>query len=264
LPPLANKPSSARQCFTPPSFCFTRQTRTKHDGSFAQITFECLPPGIEGDLEWKLTYVGSASSDKHDQVLDTVLVGPVVLGVNRFVFVADPPDVTQIPLSDVLEVTVVLLTCSYREKEFIRIGYYVITTYEGVMLEESVVFDAAEIDSEAAEKADADEDAAGDATEGDATGAGGGGGGGDGANDESKEATAAAAKPAGESKATKQTVLRRRLPPDFDPALLRRELCADEPRVTRFMHTWDAVDDATAGGEAMAAEEGDGDDEMIE
>jgi hypothetical protein len=38
------------------------------------------------DLEWKLTYVGSAESEKYDQVLDSVLVGPVFPGQYRFVF----------------------------------------------------------------------------------------------------------------------------------------------------------------------------------
>jgi hypothetical protein len=38
------------------------------------------------DLEWKITYVGSAESEKHDQVLDTVFVGPVSPGQYRFVF----------------------------------------------------------------------------------------------------------------------------------------------------------------------------------
>ena len=44
------------------------------------------------DLEWKLTYVGSAESEKYDQVLDTVFVGPVAPGQYRFVFqVGSPP-----------------------------------------------------------------------------------------------------------------------------------------------------------------------------
>jgi histone chaperone ASF1 len=41
---------------------------------------------IRTDLEWKLTYVGSAEDEKYDQVLDSVLVGPVVAGSYRFVF----------------------------------------------------------------------------------------------------------------------------------------------------------------------------------
>jgi histone chaperone ASF1 len=38
------------------------------------------------DLEWKLVYVGSATSEAHDQVLDSILVGPVPVGVNKFIF----------------------------------------------------------------------------------------------------------------------------------------------------------------------------------
>lgn len=38
------------------------------------------------DLEWKLTYVGSAESDSYDQELDTCMVGPVPVGINSFPF----------------------------------------------------------------------------------------------------------------------------------------------------------------------------------
>lgn len=97
------------------------------------------PPGLPSrppDLEWKLTYVGSAESDAHDQVLDTVLVGPVGVGSYKFVFQADPPDVTKIPNSDILGVTVLLLTCSYNDTEFIRVGYYVNNEYADEELRE--------------------------------------------------------------------------------------------------------------------------------
>lgn len=119
------------------------------------------------DLEWRLTYVGSAESEKYDQVLDMVYVGPVAPGQYRFVFQvrartgmgwqgrmgrdrssslapvaslpvsraatqrcttatvgsppppprqADPPDFSRIPPGDVVGVTVILLTCSYRNQ----------------------------------------------------------------------------------------------------------------------------------------------------
>ena len=80
---------------------------------------------LEDDLEWTLTYVGSAESNKHDQVLDSVAVGPVVRGTHKFILQADPPKPDLIPPGDLLGVTVCIITCSYREKEFIRIGYYV-------------------------------------------------------------------------------------------------------------------------------------------
>ena len=42
------------------------------------------------DLEWKLVYVGSAESDRHDQELDDIMVGPIPVGVNKFVFQVSP------------------------------------------------------------------------------------------------------------------------------------------------------------------------------
>jgi len=89
-----------------------------------EVSFECIS-ALSDDLEWKMIYVGSAESDAHDQELESVLVGPVELGINRFVFQGDPPDSSRIPANDLVGVTVVLLTCSYKDKEFIRIGYYV-------------------------------------------------------------------------------------------------------------------------------------------
>lgn len=38
------------------------------------------------DLEWKIIYVGSAENSDYDQVLDSVLVGPVPGGRHMFVF----------------------------------------------------------------------------------------------------------------------------------------------------------------------------------
>ena len=80
-------------------------------------------------MEWKIIYVGSASSEVHDQTLDSVLVGPVPAGRHRFVFQANAPDTTKIPSEDVVGVTVVLLTCSYKSHEFVRVGYYVNNEY---------------------------------------------------------------------------------------------------------------------------------------
>ncbi|OQO01551.1 Histone chaperone asf1 [Cryoendolithus antarcticus] len=93
-----------------------------------EITFECLEP-LQKDLEWKLTYVGSATSSEHDQELDSLLVGPIPVGVNKFVFEADPPDLSRIPDTEILGVTVILLTCSYDNREFVRVGYYVNNEY---------------------------------------------------------------------------------------------------------------------------------------
>ena len=106
------------------------------------------------DLEWKLTYVGSATSyvsslgsfgnritdftsNEHDQELDSVLVGPIPVGVNKFEFRADPPDLSRIPNNEIIGVTVILLSCSYEDREFVRVGYYVNNEYteEALQLE---------------------------------------------------------------------------------------------------------------------------------
>ncbi|KAL7619908.1 Histone chaperone asf1 [Parahypoxylon ruwenzoriense] len=99
------------------------------DNYVFEITFECLEQ-LEKDLEWKLTYVGSATSDQYDQELDSLLVGPIPVGVNKFIFEADAPKTNRIPDADILGVTVVLLTCSYDGREFVRVGYYVNNEYE--------------------------------------------------------------------------------------------------------------------------------------
>eukprot|EP00054_Salpingoeca_dolichothecata_P015044 m.85883 g.85883 ORF g.85883 m.85883 type:complete len:219 (+) comp21293_c0_seq2:100-756(+) len=101
-----------------------------------EIVFECLKE-LESDIEWKIIYVGSADSEDHDQELDSVLVGSFPVGCNKFVFQADPPDAQKIPVNELVGVTIVLLTCSYKEQEFIRVGYYVNTDYADPGLREN-------------------------------------------------------------------------------------------------------------------------------
>lgn len=69
-------------------------------------------------------------SDQYDQELDSLLVGPIPVGVNKFVFEAEAPSTTRIPDADVLGVTVILLTCAYDGREFVRVGYYVNNEYD--------------------------------------------------------------------------------------------------------------------------------------
>jgi histone chaperone ASF1 len=114
--------------------------------------------GMEADLRWEFFKVSTRlltrlisvpvfncfgigserSSSKLDQELDSLLVGPIPVGVNKFKFVADAPNPSLIPSSDVLGVTVILLTCSYDEREFVRVGYYVSNELPGFEGEEEV------------------------------------------------------------------------------------------------------------------------------
>ncbi|WFD05585.1 Histone chaperone asf1 [Malassezia vespertilionis] len=106
------------------------------DAYIFKVTFECIAP-LEDDIEWKLIYVGSAESEKYDQELDSCMVGPVPVGVNSFEFEAEAPSPEKIPAHDLLGVTVILLTGSYNDAEFIRVGYYVNNAYEDEELREN-------------------------------------------------------------------------------------------------------------------------------
>ena len=57
------------------------------------------------------------------------MVGPVPVGINQFVLEASCPDYSNIRNEDLIGVTVVLVTCSYMNQEFLRIGYYVRNEY---------------------------------------------------------------------------------------------------------------------------------------
>ena len=76
-----------------------------------------------------MIYVGCAEDNNFDQELENVMVGPVPVGINKFVLQAPAPSIDNIPNEDLIGVTVILVTCSFMEKEFVRIGYYVNNEY---------------------------------------------------------------------------------------------------------------------------------------
>ncbi|GJE99356.1 histone chaperone ASF1 [Phanerochaete sordida] len=94
-----------------------------------KVTFECIAP-LPEDIEWRLIYVSSPGNEELDQELDDCLVGPVPVGVNAFEFAGSAPDPGKIPPEDVLGVAALILTGSYKDQEFVRVGYYQRTEYE--------------------------------------------------------------------------------------------------------------------------------------
>jgi histone chaperone ASF1 len=89
-------------------------------------------------LEWKLIYVSSPGDEGLDQELDDCLVGPVPVGVNSFDFEGSPPDPVKIPEEDVLGVSALILTGSYKDQEFVRVGYYQNTEYDNEEMKEAL------------------------------------------------------------------------------------------------------------------------------
>eukprot|EP01134_Creolimax_fragrantissima_P007338 CFRG7338T1 len=101
-----------------------------------EITFECSSL-LSDDLEFKFIYVGSAEDKRYDQELDSILVGPVPVGLSKFVFQAPPPEASKIPIDSLMGATVVLLSCSYKGNEFVNVGYYVNNDYADLELQEN-------------------------------------------------------------------------------------------------------------------------------
>ncbi|KAH8741788.1 hypothetical protein FG386_001362 [Cryptosporidium ryanae] len=101
-----------------------------------EISFECLQ-NLEEDLEWKIVYISCADSKDMDQELDCIALGPVTRGALKFIFKAPAPDFTKILPEDIHGMAVVLILGSYRNEEFIRIGYYVHNVYSDPLLEDN-------------------------------------------------------------------------------------------------------------------------------
>lgn len=72
-----------------------------------------------------------------DQELDDCLVGPVPVGINSFEFEAVAPNPSRIPPQDVLGVAALILTGSYNDQEFVRVGYYQNTEYDNEEMREN-------------------------------------------------------------------------------------------------------------------------------
>ncbi|CDW55012.1 Histone chaperone ASF1B [Trichuris trichiura] len=89
------------------------------------------------DLEWKVRYVGSASSVEYDQVLDVVLVGPVHEGHHQFVLEVREETPSLIPPLDAVGVTIIILEGFYRGNCFLKLGYFLCNDYEDPELREN-------------------------------------------------------------------------------------------------------------------------------
>ncbi len=94
-----------------------------------QVTFDCLQE-IAGEIEWAITYVGSAMSTKHDQTLDHFSMGPLLAGTMQFDLEVPPPQAALIPQDDLTGITAIMISVSFRKSEFFRAGYYICNQYE--------------------------------------------------------------------------------------------------------------------------------------
>ena len=79
------------------------------------------------DLEFTVKFLDSKPDDV---TLDSIAVGPVQVGKSQFFLEVDGPSVDQIARDDLLDVTALVLVCSYRGAEFERVGFFVFHYYD--------------------------------------------------------------------------------------------------------------------------------------
>ncbi|CAJ0559159.1 unnamed protein product, partial [Mesorhabditis spiculigera] len=99
-----------------------------------EITFEAFQH-LEKDLVWQLVYVGSPSKNVHDQILDSIFIGPTPAGRHQFVLDAPAPILSKIPQEDLVGVAGLLLKIKYNEQEFINLGWFVRVFYSDPEME---------------------------------------------------------------------------------------------------------------------------------
>lgn len=139
----------------------------------------------------------------------------------------DPPDHTKIPRRDVLGVTVILLTCAYKGREFVRVGYYVNNDVEGGLPApaqnseedgDAVMEEEEEEDEEEEDEEDGEEEDEEDGEEED-----------DSAPDNQNSFVS-------KQRTSFQGPV---LPEGFDMSKVRRSILDASPRITRFAIDWD-------------------------
>ncbi|GAW83621.1 histone chaperone ASF1 [Plasmodium gonderi] len=103
------------------------------------IEFEALNK-LQADLEWKIFYISAVNNDgegNQDIELDNIFLGPIERGVMMFDYAVNPPDYKNMDVDSVLGLQAILISANYKEKEFIRIAYYMNSFYKEVDLREN-------------------------------------------------------------------------------------------------------------------------------
>ncbi|BFU20651.1 anti-silencing protein, putative [Entamoeba histolytica HM-1:IMSS-B] len=104
---------------------------TMNDGYSFEIYIN-VSEQLQEDIGIKVIYVGSSFSNEYDQILEDIAVGPLSVGLNKFTITTGPIDMSKLPDDEILGNTLILISASYKDKEFCRIGYYVNNEFEGI------------------------------------------------------------------------------------------------------------------------------------
>ena len=89
------------------------------------IYFDVLSP-LQGPIEWRAIYVGSADSIEYDQILGYLSVPIDQPGEKQFEWSIRAPDPRLIPsLDDLLGASVLMISAQFLSQEFFRCSYFV-------------------------------------------------------------------------------------------------------------------------------------------
>ncbi|ORD93892.1 ASF1 [Enterospora canceri] len=88
---------------------------------------------IEDDIKVEVIYFGSYGSEEDEQVLVSAAVGPLKQGGLTFEIETEKPiELHKIPLKALFGLNTFLVSLTYKESEFARVGFVVNVTYPGV------------------------------------------------------------------------------------------------------------------------------------
>lgn len=83
----------------------------------------------DSDLNFSILYIGNPNNDDHDQKLSEDIVGPIQNGTFKFDLETNQIDINKIPKESLFGVTSILIKGTYKECEFLRVGFFVNVTY---------------------------------------------------------------------------------------------------------------------------------------
>ena len=98
------------------------------DPIVVDIAFDALQE-LKEPLIWRVIYVGCSYDEGSDQLLEDIEMPINQTGPMKFRIETGAPDVSKIRHEDLIGVTAILITCSYNNNEFFRVGYYVKVLY---------------------------------------------------------------------------------------------------------------------------------------
>jgi len=100
-----------------------------------EVSIEVLDDCVK-ELTWALIFVGSPKDKAFDQQLASAVIGPLGRDKYDFVIEGSAPNNDLIPQQDILGMSILFLIGSFKDQEFIRIGFYVSTFYNQIELNE--------------------------------------------------------------------------------------------------------------------------------